>query len=63
MNKTAGLCGNFDGFSNNDKVGRDGLHKTTLAELAQSWNEEAGDCKPNDSPESEQKCDEVRLQV
>ena len=45
MNRTQGLCGLFDGKSNNDRMGSDGLVKSTLIEMAQSWNEEAGDCR------------------
>ena len=59
MNKTLGLCGKFDGLSTTDRIGRDGLHKTTLAEMAQSWNEESGDCLPNEIPDSTPRCTEV----
>ena len=59
MNRTAGICGSFDGNSNNDRMGPDGLYKTTLSELAESWNEEKGDCKAN-TGEPNSKCEEVR---
>ena len=59
INRTSGLCGKFDGHSNDDRLGRDGLHKTTLSELAQSWNEEEGDCKVSDDKEHASKCEEV----
>ena len=59
INRTQGLCGRFDGHSNDDRLGRDGLHKTTLSELAQSWNEEEGDCKVSDDKEHASKCEEV----
>ena len=58
LNRTSGLCGRFDGMSNNDKLGRDGLHKATLQELAESWNEE-DDCTLSDDPEGHEKCEEV----
>ena len=59
LNRTAGICGRFDGKSNDDRLGRDGLHKTTLTELAQSWNEEEGECKVSDDHETGTKCEEV----
>ena len=59
MNKTASLCGSFDGISTNERIGRNGLQKTTLAEMAASWNED-DDCKPEDIPDPSVKCDEVQ---
>ena len=44
INRTSGLCGQFDGASNDDRIGSDGLQKTTLNELAQSWVEDQSEC-------------------
>ena len=58
INRTSGLCGKFDGISSNDRMGSDGLLKTTLTELAQSWNVEAGHCSVGEFPH-EKMCEEV----
>lgn len=52
-----GLCGNFDGMTNNDFVGQDNIPALSLASAAKSW---ADSLCPDTVPDVEDKCIEVR---
>ena len=60
MNQTSGLCGRFNGLSNDDKTGRDGIGLDSLTKLAKSWLEDNQECQVSETAHAAA-CEEVSV--
>uniref|UniRef100_G1N9C5 Mucin 2, oligomeric mucus/gel-forming n=1 Tax=Meleagris gallopavo TaxID=9103 RepID=G1N9C5_MELGA len=72
--KVCGLCGNFDGKSNNDFTSRSGLQETSALEFGNSWKQSSVcpdvteeikpcDLKPHRKPWAEKECSLILSEI
>lgn len=60
-NRTAGLCGRFDGDFNNDMLTKDGSHPKSVVTLATSWQVDTLGESCNSVPSEEHVCVDAKV--